>query len=96
MRRNIFKDENYRLELKYSKIYSFFTSKKERQGIYIGHNLNGMGRILSRRGEDPIVHSFNLIDTLFEGNFLKGKFYFLFLTDKEKSFAREILNKKSL
>ena len=91
-------NKSTRVSLEYGEVYSFFISKKERQGVYIGHNLNGMGRIASKRGEVPMIHSFNLEDTILRGNVLNvnGKFHSLSLTDREKSFALEILNKKSL
>ena len=96
MNRNYSSDENPRVKLNYGEIYSFFIDGKEEKGVYIGSNLKGMGRIVSRRGKSPVIRSFNLKATILENKLLKGKFSFIFLNDKEESFAIEILNKKSL
>jgi hypothetical protein len=90
-------------DLKYGEIYSIkgLVISKNSKFIYLGSDLKGSGRILSR-GEykEPSIFGFNLMYSNLEGKILdiskKGNFSRIYLNNKEKSFALEILNKKSL
>lgn len=81
------------LKLTYGEIYEFANGLK---CIYLGNTSEGMGRIVSKKGGEPIIFSFNLRETNLEKKVLRGRFFPLSLNEKEKSFALEILNKKSL
>lgn len=104
-KKNLFVCGSTRSELIYGEVYAFFLKKEENpmEGVYLG-SINGFGRILVNLKDleynwnppKPSVFSFDLEKTTLEGRLLKGKFSSLFLDAKEKSFAMEILNKKSL
>jgi len=88
--------------LKYGEIYEFYAPKRGIhelglvKGVYIGNDSGGMGKILFRE-EYPMVCSFNLRKAILEEKLIKNvSFNKLYLSSKEKSFALEILNKKSL
>jgi hypothetical protein len=86
------KGQSY-LKLTYGEIYEFGNGLK---GVYLGNNVQGKGRILYRVKNEPVILSFNLRETTLESKVLRGRFFNISLNYKEKSFALEILNKKSL
>lgn len=93
MKKNYYSDEESRVDLKYGEIYEFESGVK---CIYLGNDLNGKGRLLYRVNDRPVILSFNISKATLEKKVLNGRFYNLFLNDKEKSFALEILTKKGL
>jgi hypothetical protein len=83
-------------DLKYGEIYYI---RKNVPAVYIGNNLNGKGRILYRdKMGSPVILGFNLENAKLENKVLVhfGGCSTFVLNNKEKSYALEILNKKSL
>ncbi len=86
------REENYP-NLEYNKVYLV----SEKPMIYIGNDLNGRGRLLFKKDFDPVIYSFDIRESKINGEELKtGKLYRLLISDKESSFALEILTKKGL
>lgn len=90
-----------RLQLNYGEIYEFSLRRKEPiRGVYIGSDLKGKGRILHFESDysgkiNPPVLSFNLWRAYLHKRLIEGtSFQKLSLSEKERSFALEILAKK--